>query len=454
MPTLEIDQCFERYRILQWLGSGVSGESYEAEDTILHRKVTLKIIHPASTLPDAARRQFFREMQGVSLLNHPYLAQVLDYGEFDGKLYVARCFMGNGSLLGMNGRSWFKAPLDISDAVHYGHQLAQALQYIHNRGHVHGAITLSNILIVDKPASGSTFDNSPFLLADTGLAHFVRNTSIKISTPLPITAAPEQLYKRTIPASDQFSLAALLYLWLTGHPPFIGSSEEIEQLKLTETITPLSSFKSNISLEQDGIVLRALSVSSEDRYPSVLVFADTLLATLLPSTQPTFAQESTNHNISHELDISDQISSVPAKTVYEAIPNIESEPEIQHSQVQVATITAHLIIFSPYANEPYIVELHEDEMTIGRAGSSDILLDRDDLTSRHHALLKRDKDRYLIFDRRSANGLQVNGLPIQSDTGYPLIDGDHIKIGNYELTFRTVAHTAIDQDKHSFASTF
>jgi pSer/pThr/pTyr-binding forkhead associated (FHA) protein len=92
-------------------------------------------------------------------------------------------------------------------------------------------------------------------------------------------------------------------------------------------------------------------------------------------------------------------------------------------------------------------------MTIGRAGSSDILLDRDDLTSRHHALLKRDNNHFLIFDRRSANGVKVNGLPIQSDTGYPLIDGDDITIGNYQLTFRAVIHTAIDQSNRSLAST-
>jgi pSer/pThr/pTyr-binding forkhead associated (FHA) protein len=91
-------------------------------------------------------------------------------------------------------------------------------------------------------------------------------------------------------------------------------------------------------------------------------------------------------------------------------------------------------------------------MTIGRAGSSDILLDRDDLTSRHHALLKRENDRFLISDRRSANGVRINGLPIQSDKGYLLIDGDHITIGNYELTFRATAHSAVHQVNHSLAS--
>ncbi len=100
MPTFEAGQIFDRYRIVRWLGSGVSGESYEADDSILLRKVTLKLIHPQETLPDSARRQFFREMQGISVLSHPYIASVLDYGEINGRLYVARRYVSNGSLLG------------------------------------------------------------------------------------------------------------------------------------------------------------------------------------------------------------------------------------------------------------------------------------------------------------------------------------------------------------------
>jgi serine/threonine protein kinase len=453
MPTLETGQSFERYRIIRCLGTGIAGESFEAEDSMLHRKVTLKLIHPTAILPDAARRKFFREMQGISILNHPYLAQVLDYGEFDGKLYVARRFVSNGSLLSYNGRLWFKAPLDGFDALHYGHQLGKVLQYIHNRGHIHGALTLSNILVLHNPNEDDTREDSPFLLADTGLAHFVLSSSEKNGALLPITAAPEQLYKRIIPASDQFSLAVLIYLWLTGRPPFIGSSEEIEKLKLTETITPLSSFSSNITVEQDGVVLRALSVSPEDRYPSVQAFANALLLTLSSKTQPSFAPESNNHITSNALDISGHTPQLPTEQDTVAIPHIEPETAINLTEVKDSAIAAHLIIFSPYTDEPDIVELHGEEMTIGRAGSSDILLDRDDLTSRHHALLKRENDHFLIFDRRSANGIQVNGLPIQSDKGYALIDGDHITIGNYQLTFRIVVHTIVDQVNPSLAST-
>ena len=499
MPTLETGQSFERYRIKQWLGSGVSGECYEAEDTMLYRKVTLKLVHPTATLPDPARRQFFREMQGISILNHTYLAPVLDYGEFDGKLYVARRYVSNGSLLSHTGRLWFQAPLDISDAVHYGHQLAQALQQIHNRGYVHGSLTLANILVLCEPGVVKESDYAPFLLADVGLTHFVRRLGEKNSTILPITAAPEQLYKRIIPASDQFALAVLFDYWLSGRPPFIGSPEEIEQFKLTETITPLSSINPNITVEQDGIILRALSVSPEDRYQSVLAFAGALLATLSPKTLPVFQTEPTIHIQSNILDSFEPTSQPLARQAIVPIQQSETEtatlqhetafvpqPGIDVSQPSSKALTpepspepdlvfiaqsantqghqskihsedpailAHFLIFSPYSEEPYTVELQGDEMTIGRAGSSDILLDRDDLTSRHHALLKRENDRFMIYDRRSANGIQVNGQQIQSDKGYALVDGDNIKIGNYELTLRTATAIFIDQSNRSLAST-
>ena len=100
---------------------------------------------------------------------------------------------------------------------------------------------------------------------------------------------------------------------------------------------------------------------------------------------------------------------------------------------------ARVIITSPYEDEPYEVRLEGDAFTIGRAGSSSILLDQDNLTSRHHALLKREGNRYLLFDIRSANGVFVNGQKICVESEYELLDGDHISIGNYEMIFRSGA---------------
>jgi serine/threonine protein kinase len=558
MPTVAPGQIFDRYRILRCLGSSVSGESYEAEDTALLRKVTLKLIHPQALLPDSSRRQFFREMQGISGLHHTLLAPVLDYGEIDGRLYVARRFVSNGSLLSSEGRLWFRPPFSITDAIQYARQLAQVLHYIHTRGYVHGAVTLSNVLVARGPNLYNDPDYSPFLLADTGLAQFVRRFGTQSQPPLTVSAAPEQLGKRVLPASDQYALAVLFYSWLAGRPPFVGDPAEIQQLKLTESIPQLSTFNTLITLEQDGVILRALSVSPEDRYPTVLAFADALRATLKPTTSPltmsatpatptevpaiesrpeepkTVEPEpvqpipTTEHDeevigvVSEEpqpmqveaalSDLPDtpepsfeQLEEQPALSTESSqeeqpqteessqqeeqpqqdeqpqaeeaeqqeapeeseqpeqpeqpeqteqpdqfeqpgqpieVPDTEQPVPPQRSQITEPIYFARVVITSPYSEEPYEYVLHSEEITIGRAGSSDILLDHDNLTSRHHALLRYEPQGYLVYDRRSANGVFVNGQRIDEDEGCELADGDHISIGNYELIFRTTQQHA------------
>ena len=584
MPVLEEGQNFERYRIVRYLGSGVSGESYEAEDTVLLRKVTLKLIHPWGTLPDSARRQFFREMQGISILTHPYLASVLDYGELDSQLYVARRYLTIGSLLGSEGRLWFKPPFNIPNAIQYTHQLAQALDYIHSHGCLHGALTLSNILVLRGPNVENEPGYAPFLLADVGLANFVRRFGHPKITLLPITAAPEQLGKRVTTSSDQFALAVILYLWLTGRPPYLGSSEEVDHLKLTETITSPSALNPRITGEQEVILRRALSVYPEERFPSVLAFANALLATLTPPSAPVPPPElttqpeveptpqtpsvpepeaepaaslkaevepvSTTEGMSHPVHLDEPASEPesepspstefvpllldeptpepeswpilpikpspevepvaeesftlqleveataqpepaqtpepeptpePAPDVPQPLPVPEPQPApeppipqprpdipqplpeptssaqpgvpveeeqainsepLQMENLQLA-LSARLIITSPYAEEPDNFLIDRDEITIGRAGDSHILLpNQDTLASRHHALLRHEGDRYIIYDQRSANGVFVNGQKLVGDTGYELVDGDHISIGNHELIFRCSAQSS------------
>lgn len=663
MPVLGNGQIFERYQITRWLGSGTAGESYEAEDRALLRKVTLKLIHPWAILPDSAQRQFFREMQGMSMLNHPFLATMLDYGEVNGRLYIARRYVSSGSLLGPNGRLWFHAPLPVDDAFKYTHQLAQALFYIHQHGYLHGSLSFSNVLVLrgPNPSLENEADYAPFLLADVGLASFVRRFGKPQIEALPVSTAPEQSRKQIVPASDQFALAVLLYFWLAGRPPYLGTPDEVEQLKQKETVTPVSRLNPGITAEQDTIILRALSASPKERHPSVLSFAESLLASLpsrpharqslpgtfmsqpetprailypepdkappvaseeaqlqqtpvltptaspgeelpaIPSTEPSdstleellpvpepapllsssipetphleetavqaelaplssseepqpeltplssdeplVAEEPATGStvVEESVPVVPQIQAEPApasepevqpvgelieqprsarpvveETPAEAAIVGEATPEIPQVQAELApadetaaqltvdqqrelpvsdqqieqpdygqpsedpaadvshlptslleekradedsgtsstsgeapvvesgsaqpTDTAsfpHLLISSPYTSDPYEFVLTGEETNIGRAGSSDLLLDQDDLTSRHHALIKRIGERVLIFDKRSHNGVFINGQKIEGERGYELADGDHISIGNYELIFRS-----------------
>ena len=80
--------------------------------------------------------------------------------------------------------------------------------------------------------------------------------------------------------------------------------------------------------------------------------------------------------------------------------------------------------------------LEKPEVSIGRAPNSDILLSKDKLTSRRHATVRYEENKYVLYDERSANGTFVNGQQLEEMTPRVLQDGDHIGIGEHELIFR------------------
>jgi serine/threonine protein kinase len=572
MFALAVGQKFERYRVIRLLGSGISGTTYEAEDIMLHRKVALKLIHPWSILPDSARRQFFRDMQSFSLLTHPYQAATLDYGEADGQLYTVARFVPAGSLLNDEGRRWFSLPLRVKDAISYTYQLAQALYNVHRYGYVHGSLTLSNILVLRSTNFDNDPDFAPFLLADVGMGQFVRRFGHpKISRSL-ITDAPEQSRGRVTAASDQYALAVLLYLWLAGQPPFLGSPQETEHAKRSSTIPRLATHNPHITFEQEGIIQRALSGYPDDRYPTIFAFAEALRASLVHAEQTSITEDSatlsypitteplnqflptatsnttlptemTSEATEEEIEISkgnrresteristsfvldqqellrltaiakqepltlelqpnppqlslaipptsepaptlssehkptltppreentpqsvsDTSQSIPVPTSLPMTPTLSTliqQTEEEHTSttktepLPIATgntnpSPAMLIITSPSLQNAREFTLQCQETTIGRAGSSDILLDQDPQTSRHHALVKYEDQRYLIYDCRSANGVTLNGQKITPEVGYPLTDGDQIQIGESRLLFRhptsqTLPHTSTE----------
>ncbi len=524
MQKLEEGQRFKRYQIQHLLGNSAAGLSYEAEDPLLQRKVTLKLIHPWGTLSDAARRQFFRELHDISTLTHPYLAAILDYGEVDGQLYIARRYITTGSLLSKEGRHRFNPPLEVTDAVSYARQLAGALHALHSNGYIHGALTFTNVLVTDGPTLDERLNFAPFLLSDAGNTNFVRRFGRAQTAFLPMTAAPEQFEQRVTEASDQYALAVILYFWLTGRPPFIGTPAEIKQLKLTEMITTLTAVNLKVPLELEGVIRRALSAYPEDRYISIQAFADAIQASIARMSQTslaTFTPLDLN-----ELPSSGSLSTLefiapsgqqqpapeqptqptqpvppaPSEPLPQVVPDVpqplhepspdpiplpfpetppeprpepEPDPDVVPLPVpgpdipqplpepkpippaepvkdafsmhldrdasdtpnEELLLQASVLITSPYNQTSQEVILEKVETTLGRAGSSDILLDQDTLTSRHHALLQRIGEHYEIHDLRSANGILVNGRKIPPEIGFVLNDGDHINIGEYELTF-------------------
>ena len=79
----------DRYRLVTALGTGASAHVYLADDVSLHRRVAIKVLHPALAGDAAFLKRFRAEARAVAALNHPNILQVYDWGEADGAAYMA-----------------------------------------------------------------------------------------------------------------------------------------------------------------------------------------------------------------------------------------------------------------------------------------------------------------------------------------------------------------------------
>ncbi|MEO8972648.1 MAG: FHA domain-containing protein [Ktedonobacteraceae bacterium] len=95
--------------------------------------------------------------------------------------------------------------------------------------------------------------------------------------------------------------------------------------------------------------------------------------------------------------------------------------------------------------------LEKQEISIGRAPNSDILLSKDKLTSRRHATVQYENGQYVLRDERSANGTFVNGQQLEEVAPRVLQDGDHVGIGEHELIFHGYSAAPAVEDMPTMA---
>ncbi len=222
---------FGSYKVISLLGSGGMGEVYLAKDQSLDRKVALKFL-PEEVLQDVtARRRFLREAKSAAALDHPYVCNVFEVGEAEGRAFIAMEYV-DGQTLGSRLR---QGPLPLKEALQIIAEVAEALVAAHAQGIIHRDLKPSNIMLTK---SGHT------KVMDFGLAKRVvsdqeperTDSALTLVTPAglavgtPAYMSPEQLRGQRLDArSDIFSFGIVCYQMLTGVHPF-------ERPELTETI--------------------------------------------------------------------------------------------------------------------------------------------------------------------------------------------------------------------------
>jgi eukaryotic-like serine/threonine-protein kinase len=204
----------DRYELAETLGAGGMARVVAAYDRLLHRRVAVKLVREELTADPASRERLLREARVAAGLQHPNTVAVHDVGEQDGQAYVVLELVEGGTLADRLREVGRLSPAEVA-AI--GGAVLAALQAAHERGLVHRDVKPANVLL---PAAGGV------KLADFGIAKALDAVTADLTATgqvlgTPRYLAPEQVAgKPATPASDLYSLGAVLYECLAGQPPF------------------------------------------------------------------------------------------------------------------------------------------------------------------------------------------------------------------------------------------
>lgn len=258
-------QVIGRHQILEKLGEGGMGQVFLAQDTLLGRRVAIKLILPEVVRDAEAKARFLREAKALAGLNHPNITILYEVGEADGLPYLVMEYIEGRSL-----RDEIAAgPLATGRLLDLAGQITSALEHAHAHGVLHRDIKSSNVLVTREGVAK---------VCDFGLAKFVDSSD---ETRSALTAAgawvgtmhyapPEALSGQDAScAGDIYSLGVMLYEMASGQLPFHGlKSVALVGAIMQGAVPPIQQRNPTISDALDRLIGKAMAMSPQDRFAS------------------------------------------------------------------------------------------------------------------------------------------------------------------------------------------
>jgi eukaryotic-like serine/threonine-protein kinase len=256
-----------RYELERLVGTGGMSSVYCALDTLLERRVALKVLHPHYGGDDEYVERFRREARSVAQLSHPNIVTVIDRGEDDGQQYIVFEYIDGENLKELVDRT---GPLPTRRAIELALQIAEALAFAHQHGLVHRDVKPQNVLITpDGDAKVTDFG----IARSLDVEHGVTQTGTVLGTSNYLS--PEQARGQTVtPATDVYSLGVVLYEMLTGEVPFPGENFVAVAMKHINDEPPsLLERRPDVPMRLVAAVDRALAKDPARRFASMDAFA-------------------------------------------------------------------------------------------------------------------------------------------------------------------------------------
>jgi len=263
------------YEVEECVGEGAMGRVYRAHHLRLQsRQVALKILLGDLAATMAMRLRFTREAEAASLLSHPNVVPVLDFGKTsEGLLYLAMEYVEGRSLASIIAS---EAPMAPRRVVDLARQLCLGLSHAHGHGLIHRDFKPDNVLVVEGPGGEipriADFGLAIFSDSDDGDQNGARLTSAGTVVGTPIYAAPEQALDHGLDQRvDLFALGVTMYEMLAGRPPFEETSAvEVLHNNLAAPRPRIAARTPGVRVPPglERIVHQLISSDREQRYPS------------------------------------------------------------------------------------------------------------------------------------------------------------------------------------------
>ena len=304
----------DRYEILKLIGEGGMANVYLARDTILDRRVAVKVLRGDLAGDEKFVRRFQREALSASSLSHPNIVEIYDVGEDDGNFYIVMEYIEGKTLKQLIKK---RGVLSLPETMDIMLQLLDALKSAHDSYIIHRDIKPQNIMIKDSGLVKIT---------DFGIAMALNSAQLTQTNSVMGSVhylPPEQASgKGSTIRSDIYSLGILMFEMLTGRVPFRGDSAvEIALKHMKEPLPSVRELNPVVPQSVENIILKAAAKNPKNRYHDVRAMADDIKTCLDEDRE-------NEERITFKYPETD-FSDTRANTLKETKKSTKEEPEIK-----------------------------------------------------------------------------------------------------------------------------
>jgi hypothetical protein len=267
-PGRFTDQVIGSFRLGVLIGRGGMGEVYEAHHTADRREAAVKLLHPGTLGDPTAVQRFLREARTASLLDCPHVVRVLEVGTTSSELPFIAMERLRGTDLALQLRRHRR--LGLAPARLVADHVALGLEAARDAGIVHRDLKPHNIFLADD-GGARRWKILDFGVSKSGGSGTLTQGHV-IGTPAYM--APEQARGEDVDhRADVYSLAAILYRAITGHPAFTGKDVPTTLYEVVFRVPTQPSLLARLPVDVDRVLAIGLAKRAADRFATALELA-------------------------------------------------------------------------------------------------------------------------------------------------------------------------------------